>query len=79
MTKEQFLRGAVSSLSATKKELAELKASIPQTKHDAIVKMQRASNAVVTTNCRCNSLNDHDAFAYKYAKSLLTAKGTDNA
>ena len=53
-------------------ELAELKASIPQIQHDAIVKMQRASNAVVTTNCRCNSLNDHDEFAYKYAKILLT-------
>ena len=53
-------------------ELAELKASIPQIKHDAIVKMQRASSAVVTTNCRCNSLNDHDEFAYKYAKDILT-------
>ena len=53
-------------------ELAELKASVPQLQHDAIVKMQRASNAVVTTNCRCNSLNDHDSFAYKYAKNILT-------
>ena len=76
MNKEQFLRGAVSNLesklSATKAELAELKANIPQIQHDAIVKMQRASNAVVTTNCRCNSLNDHDKFAYKYAKNILT-------
>ena len=56
-------------------ELAELKASIPQIQHDAIVKMQQASNAVVTTNY----LRDHDEFAYKYAKNLLTAKGADNA
>ena len=46
--------------------------ALAQVKHDAIVKMQQSSNAVVTTNCRCNSLSDHDAFAYKYAKSLLT-------
>ena len=53
-------------------ELAELKAGIPQIQHEAIVKMQQSSSAVVTTNCRCNSLNDHDAFAYKYAKNILT-------
>ena len=38
MNKEQFLRGAVSNLesklSATKAELAEMKASLPQIKHD---------------------------------------------
>ena len=41
MNKEQFLRGAVSNLeselSATKAELAEMKASLPQIKHDAIM------------------------------------------
>ena len=41
MNKEKFLRCAVThlenELSATKKELAELKASLPQIKHDAII------------------------------------------
>ena len=68
----EFARHLLSQVKKLEKELAELKASIPQIQHDAIVKMQRASNAVVTTNCRCNSLNDHDEFAYKYAKNILT-------
>lgn len=63
---------AANRIEALNTELAELKASIPKIKNDAIVKIQRASNAVVTTNCRCNSLNDHDEFAYKYAKNILT-------
>ena len=82
-TKTQYSMRAIQKLSRKlfvseeevyelKKELAELKANIPQIQHDAIVKMQRASNAVVPTNCLCNSLNDHDKFAYKYAKNILT-------
>lgn len=53
-------------------ELAALKASIPQIKHDAIVKMQQSSSSVVTTNCRCGSLGAQDEFAYKYAEEILT-------
>lgn len=53
-------------------ELAELKASIPQIQHDAIIKMQQSSGDVVTTNCRCGSLGAQDDFVYKYAEEILT-------
>ena len=53
-------------------ELAELKANIPQIQRDAIIAMQEASESVVASDCRCGALMDHDKFAYKYAKNILT-------
>ena len=69
MNKEQFLRGAVSNLeselSATKAELAELKASIPQIKHDAIM-------SVVDYAEREDILFLSDSDIKRCAKILLT-------
>ena len=59
-------------IKALETELAELKASIPQIQRDAIIAMQEESESVVTSDCRCGVLLDHDKFAYKYAKNILT-------
>ena len=79
MNDEKFLRCAVAhlenKLSATKIELAELKASLPQIKHDAIIEARDATREDgffdEGESCRVLDLT-------QYAQSILTqAKGTD--
>ena len=68
MTKEQFLRGAISNLEnklfEAREELEALKASIPQIKHDAIMGMVDYAKEV-------DILFWSDSDAIQYANNVL--------
>ena len=80
MTKEQFLREAIINLEnklfETREELAELKASLPQIKHDAIMEFMKLENRPFETSGRDDQIYLRHAQAY--AKNVL-AKEKDKS
>ena len=58
------------------KELAELKASIPRQKRDAIRDLVSEAFDNVRTDCRCGVIHDYDMFALNYANEIITQANT---
>ena len=59
-----------------KRELAELKASIPRQKRDAIRDLVSEAFDNVRTDCRCGVIHDYDMFALNYANEIITQANT---
>ena len=59
-----------------KKELEELKASIPRIKRDAIRDLVSEAFDNVRTDCRCGVIHDYDMFALNYANEIITQANT---